>query len=205
MIQRRRLLKLLSGIPLFGTAGIGLGYPNNSQGSKTPFIISEERDLFTELGIRTFINCAGPFTTMTGCLMPDEVLETIKKTGKNYVDLNVLYDKVGERIAELLDCEGALVSSGCFGAMSVGMAGIMTGVDRKLVQQLPNTEGLKNEVIMQESHAGGYTKALSNVGAKIITVKNAEELHQAINDKTALLWFLNKANNLGEIDDEGWV
>lgn len=205
MNQRRKLLKALSGLPLLGWftgAGIASSLPGYR---KTVATYGHNRDLFSELGLRTFINAAGPFTTMTGCLMPEEVLDAIKTTGQNYADLNDLYDKVGERIAELLECEAAIVSSGCFGAMSIGVAGVMTGMDRKLVQQLPNTEGLKNEVIIQESHAGGYTKALSNVGAKLITIKTVDDLEQAINEKTAMLWFLNKANNKGEINDEAWV
>lgn len=185
-------------------AGIGIASVD-ARKNITAATANKGRDLFVELGIPTFINCAGPFTTMTGCLMPEEVLETIKITGRNYVDLNALYDKVGERIAELLDCEAAIVSSGCFGAMSIGMAGVMTGMDRKLVQQLPNSEGLKNEVILQEAHAGGYAKALTNVGAKLVTIKTADELDQAINENTAMLWFLNKANKKGEINDEAWV
>lgn len=204
MNQRRKLLKILSGIPLLGWASgysIGAARP----GYKKTIAYGRGRDLFKELGLRTFINCAGPFTTMTGCLMPDEVLDAIKTTGHNYVDLNSLYDKVGDRIAELLECEAAVVSSGCFGAMSIGVAGVMTGMDRKAVQQLPNTEGLKNEVIIQESHAGGYTKALSNVGAKLITINTVDDLDQAISERTAMLWFLNKANNKGQIKDEQWV
>ncbi|MBK8503284.1 MAG: selenocysteine synthase [Saprospiraceae bacterium] len=204
MVHRRRLLKLLSGIPfLGGTTAVGLATVDSKYIG--PPLLGQDRDLFKELGLRTFINAAGPFTTMTGCLMPDEVLDVIKKTGQDYVDLNSLYDKVGERIAELLDCEAALVSSGCFGAMSIGLAGVMTGMDRELVQQLPNTEGVRNEVIVQESHAGGYTKALTNVGAKLVTVKTTAELALAISDKTAMLWFLNKNNNKGEIKIEEWV
>jgi L-seryl-tRNA(Ser) seleniumtransferase len=142
---------------------------------------------------------------MTGCLMPQEVLNTIKSTGQQYVDLGTLQDKVGERIAELLNCEAAVVSSGCFGAMSIGIAGVISGMDHKIVEQLPDTSGLKNEVILQESHMGGYTRAITNVGAKIILVKTPEDLQRAISEKTALLWFLNKYNKKGDINDEQWV
>lgn len=170
-----------------------------------PTLPGANRDLFKELGLRTFINCAGPFTSMTGCLMPEEVLNTIKSTGQHYVDLGTLQDRVGERIAELLKCEAAVVSSGCFGAMSIGIAGAISGMDHKIVEQLPDTSDLKNEVILQESHMGGYTRAITNIGAKIILVKTPEDLQRAINEKTALLWFLNKYNNKGEINDEQWV
>ncbi len=163
------------------------------------------RNLFKELGLRTFINCAGPITSMTGCLMPDEVLDTIKASGSQYVDLDNLQDKVGERIAELLDCEYATVSSGCFGAMTIATAGVISGLNQKIVDQLPDTTGLKDEVILQESHMGGYSRAMTNVGAKLVLVKTPKELKQAINDKTAMLWFLNRENGKGEIKHEEWV
>jgi len=205
MIARRKLLKVLSGIPFLGSIGaMGLANKNAKQGLKQA-LLGPDRDLFKELGVRTFINAAGPFTSMTGCLMPDEVLDSIKKTGQDYVNLVTLQDKVGERIAELLQCEAAVVSSGCFGAMSIGTAGLISGMDQGIVQQLPYADGLKNEVIIQESHLGGYTKAMSNVGANLISVKTAVDVKAAINDKTAMLWFLNKNNNIGEIDVEEWV
>lgn len=121
------------------------------------------------------------------------------------MDLDDLQDKVGERIAELLDCEYATVSSGCFGAMTIATAGVISGMDQKIVDQLPDTSDLKNEVILQESHMGGYSRAMTNVGAKLVLVKTPKELKKAINNKTAMLWFLNKANNKGEIKHEEWV
>ncbi|NND09059.1 MAG: selenocysteine synthase [Saprospiraceae bacterium] len=205
MIDRRELLRVLGGIPFLGGMASTAVMGSIVEQSWLRPIIGRERDLFKELGLRTFINCAGPFTSMTGCLMPDEVLDAIKRTGQDYVDLNALHDRVGERIAKLLECEGAVVSSGCFGAMSIGVAGVMTGTDREKIQQLPNTEGMKDEIIVQESHAGGYSHALTNIGAKLVTVKTAADVDLAVNDKTAMMWFLNKANNKGELDDKAWV
>tara|TARA_B110000238_G_scaffold148295_1_gene159943 strand:- start:7424 stop:8443 length:1020 start_codon:yes stop_codon:yes gene_type:complete len=137
--------------------------------------------------------------------MPKEVTDAISYGTTEYVNLDDLQDKVGERIAELLECEYATVSSGCFGAMSIGMAGILTGMDPKKVKQLPDTEGMKNEVIMQESHAIGYAQALTNVGAKVIKVKTAKDFEKAINKNTAMFWFLNANTDQGEIKWEEFI
>jgi uncharacterized pyridoxal phosphate-dependent enzyme len=205
MINRRKILKGLSTVPfLGGLAGLGLISGNKANAMMLP-ALHQGRDLFKELGLRTFINCAGPFTSMTGCLMPEEVLDTIKSTGHQYVDLDDLQERVGERIAELLKCESAVVSSGCFGAMSIGVAGAISGMDRKIVALLPYTSGLRNEVIVQESHMGGYSIALTNVGAKMVSVKTPKDVKRAINDKTCMMWFLNKNNNKGDINDEEWA
>ena len=142
---------------------------------------------------------------MTGSLMPKEVIDAINYGSLEYVNLDELQDKVGERIAELLECEYATVSSGCFGAMSIAMAGVMSGKDPKKIKQLPDTTGLRNEVILQESHTIGYAQALTNVGAKLVKVKTAEELENAINEKTAMLWFLNANTDRGDIKWEEFV
>ena len=203
MINRRKVLQSLAALPfagsLFGANSL------SAQTNSAAVVSSLRRDFFKELGLRTFINAAGTYTSMTGSLMPKEVVEAISYGANEYVNLDDLQDKVGERIAELLECEYATVSSGCFGAMSIGMAGILTGKDPKKVKQLPNTEGMKNEVIMQESHSIGYAQALTNVGAKVVRVKTAKQLERAITDKTCMLWFLNAHTDRGEIKWEEFI
>ncbi|MBT8184571.1 MAG: aminotransferase class V-fold PLP-dependent enzyme [Eudoraea sp.] len=203
MITRRKLLKTLSSLPVLGgLAGTGLLTPQLVNASVTKPLT---RNFFKELGLRTFINAAGTYTSMTGSLMPKEVTSAITYGATEYVDLDQLQDRVGERIAELLNCEYATVSSGAFGAMTIGMAGVMCGMDNEKVAQLPNTSGLKNEVILQEAHNIGYTHALTNTGAKLVKVNTARELEKAINKNTAMLWFLNANTEEGEIKWEEFV
>ncbi|RKN82481.1 aminotransferase class V-fold PLP-dependent enzyme [Ulvibacterium marinum] len=203
MSSRRKVLKTLSALPLVG----GLLGPEllRAKVLEETVVKPLSRDFFKELGIRTFINAAGTYTSMTGSLMPKEVTDAITYGTSDYVNLDELQDKVGERIAQLLNCEYATVSSGCFGAMSIGMAGVLCGTDQEKVKQLPNTEGMKNEVILQESHNIGYTQALTNTGAKLIRVKTAKELEKAISKKTAMLWFLNANTEQGEIKQEEFI
>lgn len=203
MINRRKALKSLATLPFIGSF---LGANSLSANPSSAAIVSSvRRDFFKELGLRTFINAAGTYTSMTGSLMPKEVTDAISYGTTEYVNLDDLQDKVGERIAELLECEYATVSSGCFGAMSIGMAGILTGMDPEKVKQLPNTKGMKNEVIIQESHTIGYAQALTNVGAKVVKVKTTRDLEKAINKNTAMLWFLNAHTDQGAIKWEEFI
>ncbi len=203
MGSRRKALKTITAIPFVG----GLMAPSilTAKLTANPPAVPLARDFFKELGLRTFINAAGTYTAMTGSLMRKEVTEAISYGATEYVNLDELHDKVGERIAQLLDCEYATVSSGAFGAMTLGLAGIMCGMDEKKVAQLPDTTGLKNEVIVQKAHAIGYTHALVNTGAKIIEVTTAKELEKAITNKTAMLWFLNANTEMGEIKWEEFI
>ena len=204
MINRRKLLKSITALPFVGSF-VGI-QELSAQTSVTKTVgTALERDFFKELGLRTFINAAGTYTSMTGCLMPKEVTDAIGYGATEYVNLDDLQDKVGERIAELLSCEYATVTSGCFGAMSIAMAGVLCGNDPKKVKQLPNTEGWANEVIIQEGHQIGYAQALTNVGAKVVLVKTAKEMEKAINKKTAMMWFLNANTENGEVKWEEFV
>lgn len=203
MASRRKVIQTLASLPFIGAY---LGPNTLSANPGAAAVVSNvRRDFFKELGLRTFINAAGTYTSMTGSLMPKEVTEAISYGASEYVNLDELQDKVGERIAELLNCEYATVSSGAFGAMSIGMAGIMCGMDSQKVKQLPNTDGLKNEVILQESHTIGYAQALTNVGAKLVKVKTANQLEKSITKKTVMLWFLNANTDQGEIKWEEFI
>ena len=197
MVTRRKLLKTLSVLPVAGTL-LGPGILSAQMLEET-VAIPATRDFFKELGLRTFINAAGTYTSMTGSLMHKEVTDAITYGATEYVNLDELHDKVGERIAALLDCEYATVSSGAFAAMTLGLAGVITGMDEKKVEQLPDMTGLKDEVIVQEAHNIVYTHALRNVGVKIVTVKTRKELVKAINKQTAMMWFLNANTDQGEV------
>lgn len=181
---------------LFGTGMITAG--------STPASLVR-RDYFKELGVRTFINAAGTYTAMTASQMPPEVVDAIQYATGDYVNLDDLQDKVGERIAELLHCEYATVSAGCASAITLATAGVLSGLDEDKVAQIPDLTGLKSEVILQKSHEIGYAHAIRNCGVKLIFVETRKELDKAINDQTAMLWFLNTANNDGEIKYAEWI
>jgi len=163
------------------------------------------RDYFKELGVRTFINAAGTYTFMTGSLMHPEVIEAYNYATNQYVLLDDLQDKVGERIAELLHCEAATITSGAASAITLGTAGVLAGMDPEKVIQIPDLTGMKSEVIMQKSHVIGYAHAIRNCGVKIVEVETRKELEKAINEKTAMMWFFNGNNFVGEIQDEEFV
>ncbi len=199
-MQRRDLLKYLSLTPL--AAGAAVLTPGTAQAAP-----AAKRDLYKELGVRTFINAAGTYTAMTGSLMHDYVKETIMDASTDFCMMDELQDKVGEKIAALVHSEAAVVTTGAFSAMTLGLAGILTGMDLTKVEQLPHLEGtgMKSEVIIQKAHTIVYNHALKNTGCKIIYIETVEELEAAVNEKTALLHFLNIEADKGKIKHEEWV
>jgi len=164
-----------------------------------------KRNLFKELGIRTFINAAGTYTAMSGSLMQDDVMEAIRSTSREFAMLDEVQDKVGEKIAALCHAEAATVTAGCWSALILGTAGVLTGIDQKKVSQLPNLEGMKSEVIVQKAHNKEYVHALTNTGVKIVEIETDDDLGKAVNEKTAMMWFLDYAGPDGKISNEEWV
>jgi L-seryl-tRNA(Ser) seleniumtransferase len=198
-MKRRALIKYLSVAPLAG--GI-TGVTLNTAGAKSLI----KRDLVKELGLRTFINAYGVYTTHTASLMPDEVMAAIQAASKKYVLYNDLQDKVGEKIAAMCHSEAAMVTSGCWSALVLGTAGILTGMDKTKVALLPDVSGFeRNEVILQKTHSGSYDHALTNTGIKRVFVETVEEMEAAINSKTAMTWFYNEADPWGKIGHQQWL
>ncbi|MDO1444959.1 PLP-dependent transferase [Rhodocytophaga aerolata] len=204
MFTRRSLIKRLSAAPFIGS-WFGSSLPFATLGAALP--TAAKRNVIQELGLRTFINAAGTYTAMTASLMPDEVMDTINAASKEFMMLEEVQDKVGERIAKLVHSEAAMVTAGCWSAMVLGMAGVLTGKDEKKIAQLPHLEytGMKSQVIVQKAHNTGYVHAITNTGVMVVEIETLEEAEKAINERTAMLWFLNYAAPQGKITHEEWV
>jgi len=197
MWSRRRFLEIVSGLPLVGGIIEATTMPAAAVAPR-----SASRDYFRELGVRPFINAAGTYTAMTASLMPPEVMEAITYASRHYVMLDELHDKVGERIAALLHCEAAMVTSGAASALTLGTAAVLTGTDRQKIVDLPNLAHMKGEAIIQKSHRFGYDHAVRNCGVRLVEVETREDLERAINNQTAMMLFYNNNNTEGRIRDE---
>lgn len=207
-MKRRDAIKNLSILPVSGVV-LGSALPLESViGAPAPAPTpppAPKRDLIRELGLRTFINAAGTYTFMSGSLMHDEVIEAIRSCSKEFILIDDCQDKVGEKIAAICHAEAATVTAGCYSALVLGTAGVLTGLDLKKVAQLPDVEGLKYEILVQKTHNEGYVHALTNTGAKIVEVETPDDVDRAVNEKTGMMWFLNYAANTGKIGYEEWV
>lgn len=205
-MKRREIVKGLGLLPIGGTF-LGTMFSGKLL-QASPANGKLKRNLLRELGVRTFINAAGTYTTMTASLMHDEVVEAIAQSAKEFCMLNEVQDKVGEKIAQMVHAESAMVTAGAFSALTLGMAGILTGTDKEKVKQIPHRleeSGIKSEVLLQKGHYDGYEQALYNTGIKLIPVETAEDVDRAVNEKTAAMHFLNCNAAEGKIMHEEWL
>jgi D-glucosaminate-6-phosphate ammonia-lyase len=163
------------------------------------------RSVYEALGVKPVINATGTVTVLGGSLMPPEVVAAWTDAARHFVNLVDLQDKVGQRIAKLVGVEAALVTTGAAGALLLGTAAAVTRGDAKFVKRLPDTAGMKNEVILQKTHHSCYDNQLTDVGVKLIDVETAADVARAVNERTALMFFMNVSEGDGRIKRAEWV
>jgi len=186
---RRRFLQGLSAMPLLG-----------SQIEAAP----APRDWFAELGVRSFINAAGTYTRLTSCKMPPEVMEAMNTASQRFVNLDELQTAVGTRIASMLQCEAAMVTSGAAGAITVGAAACLAGKNPERIALLPHATGFPHQVVLQRTHHTNYEHSLLTAGARLIEVETEDDIERAA-PQAAMMFFLNDATPRSTISHERWV
>jgi D-glucosaminate-6-phosphate ammonia-lyase len=165
----------------------------------------EGGSVYERLGVKTLINGMGTVTVLGGSLMPPEVVRAMEEASRHFVYLPDLQAKAGARIAELVGVPAAMVTAGAASAIAVATAAAMTRGEAKKIAQLPDTAGLPFEVVQQKSHHCGYEPQVLLNGARIVTVETREELDRALGERTAMMFFLNKAEPDGRIKRDEWI
>ncbi len=194
MTSRRNILKATAIAYPLCKLSISSSQAQNHYQVPTSF----KRDYFNELGVTPFINAAGNYSAYGGARMRPEVAEAIRFGTYHKAKVSDLHDAVGKRIAALAGSEAAMVTSGAAASMVLGTAACMTMGDPEKIEHLPDTTGMRDEIIIQQNHRYTYDRALIVAGAKMITVASEEELLAAIGPKTAMMfWLLANHNPAG--------
>src|SRR5499433_3005322 len=181
--SRRSFMKLAAAAPLLGQiAARDLYAQAASVVGKDP-----RQNVYTRLGVKTVINCRGTWTYLSGSLEFPEVRQAQVEAAQHFVNMLELQRAVGRRLAELTGAESGIITSGAAGAMAAATAACMAGTDDKHIWQLPDTTGLKHEVIMVGGRSA-FDSAIRLTGSKLVLVYSPEELANAINGNTAMIY-----------------
>jgi L-seryl-tRNA(Ser) seleniumtransferase len=194
-MTRRRMLQTGASLALAGTLPAG----------ESPAASPPKGSVYEALGVKHVINATGTVTVLGGSVMPPEVVAAWVDASKHFVNILDLHDKVGERIAQLVGVEAALVTTGASGALLLGVAAAVTRGDPERIKRLPDTAGMPNEVILQKAHHSCYDNQLTDVGVKLISVETAADVDKAISGRTALLFFMNYLEAEGRIGRTEWI
>src|ERR1051325_3924770 len=188
--SRRSFFKLLAAAPLLSQIAARDLYANTVKA-----VAGGKPNVYSRLGVKTIINCRGTWTYLSGSLEFPEVRQAQLEAAEHFVNMLELQRAVGRRLAELTGAESGIVTSGSAGAMAASTAACMAGADDKLIWQLPDTTGLKNEVVM----AGGrsaFDSAIRLTGAKLVLAHSPEEVANAITENTAMIYTNDLAEKL---------
>src|SRR5512136_332595 len=122
-------------------------------------------DVYDELRVRKVINGLATVTVLGGSLMPPEVLAAMAEAAQHFVEIDELEAKVGQRIADWTHNEAAYVSCGAAAGVVLSTAACMAGMDEARRERLPDTSGMKNEVIVHKCGRVVYDFAIRQAGA----------------------------------------
>lgn len=155
--------------------------------------------IWEELGVTPVLNALGNRTLLGGGTPSPAVRALMEEADEYYANLDELMDSVGEKVAQMLGVEAALVTSGCSAALAVGTAACMTGNDPEKVERIPDTTGMRNEILIQKQLRIKYDRCMSIPGGKLVEVGDTEEtrpeqIEEAIGPNTVAIHYLAPGN-----------
>ena len=153
-----------------------------------------EVNIHEKLGLRQVINVSGTMTGLGASIAVPEVAKAMAEILPQFVEINDLQRAASKVIARLTGAETGFITASCSAGITLAVAGAMTGNNLALIERLPDTTGLKDEVIVQMGHIVSYgapvDQAIKLAGAKPVMIGQATtaydfHLEGAINEKTA--------------------
>lgn len=158
-------------------------------------------DIYSTLGVKKVIDAWGTVTKIGGSRMDPRVLETMTEASKSFVEMDELHQKAGEHIAKLLEVESCCITCGASAGIAISAAACMTGFNPVNSYQLPDTTGMKDEILILKCHRTLYDQALLLSGAKIKEIGTTsyvfpEQIENAINEKTVAFFYVTEAEGM---------
>ncbi|HUG15818.1 MAG TPA: aminotransferase class V-fold PLP-dependent enzyme [Thermomicrobiales bacterium] len=152
-------------------------------------------DIYGRLGLRPLINARGSHTRLGGSIMPAEVLDAMREAAQTYIVLEELQEKASEVIARATGAEAGMVTGGAAAGLILGTAACIAGSDPASIERLPDTSGMKGDVVMHRAHRNGYDHSVRAAGARIVEAGYGHgtipyQLEAAIGEQTALVFYV---------------
>src|SRR6266446_970690 len=181
--SRRGFIRLAAAAPLLGQ----IAAKNAFASAATALGKDPRQNVYTRLGVKTIINCRGTWTYLSGSLEFPEVQAAQREASEYFVNMFELQHAASRRLAELTGAESGMVTSGAAGAMASAAAACMAGTDPKKIWQLPDTTGLKGEVVMYGGRSA-FDSALRLTGAKLVVTQTPQQLEAAAGPNAAMIY-----------------
>jgi D-glucosaminate-6-phosphate ammonia-lyase len=163
-------------------------------------------DIYRTLALAPVINAIGPVTRLGGGSMRPEVARAMVEATEWSVDMTELHARASAIIAEATGAEAGIVTSGAAASLLLGTAACVTGLDPAKMDRLPDTTGMRNQVVIAHSQRNSYDHAVRAAGVQLVEVgipdrisgpgvRDVEpwEYAAAIGERTAAVLYLARA------------
>ena len=150
---------------------------------------------YQQLGVRPVIAAGGPITKQGGSRLRPAVMAAMNDAAGVLVDMDELNRRAGEILAYHTGAEAGVVSSGAAGALVLQAAAVVAGNNPANMARLPDTRGMKNEIIIHRCHRFPYDQCYRSVGAHFVEIGDGRlahpwELESAFSERTAAVAYL---------------
>jgi L-seryl-tRNA(Ser) seleniumtransferase len=179
---RRSFMKLLAAAPLFATIGTRSVAAAVSNAVASTVKRSYTDNIYTRIGVKPLINARGTWTYLCGSLEIPATRQAVEDASHYFVDMFELQAGIGRQLAKLSGAESGMITSGSAGAIASATAGCIAGTDPNHVWQLPDTTGLKNEVIIMPRRSA-FDSAIRLAGGKLVVAMQWRNCRQPLRRK----------------------
>lgn len=183
---------------LLQTAGLLAGgwmLPTRAAAQSLAQSAQTRKSIYESIGVRPLINARGTVTIVGASRTLPEVKRAMEDAARDYVQIDELMEGVGRRLAGLTGAEWGVVTSGASAALTAATVGCIAGGDPDKLAQLPNLQGLKDEVIIPRYSRTAYDHAVKAAGPRMVEVSDRPALESALGPRTAMILVLAGASS----------
>ncbi len=124
--------------------------------------------IYERLGVSPVINAVGPATRYGGAIVSDTVRAAMDEAARYSVGIEELQSAASERISGITGAEAGIVTNGASAALTLAIAACLARFNVSIMNRLPNTSGLPNEVVMPWHQISGYDHAITAAGGRLV-------------------------------------
>ncbi|MEM2905952.1 MAG: SelA-like pyridoxal phosphate-dependent enzyme [Candidatus Bathyarchaeia archaeon] len=152
-------------------------------------------DIYRRFGVKRVINAVGTVTFLGGSAPPKEVLEAMDEAARGYVNMDELQRRASELIAEATGAEAGHVTAGAAAGIVLATAACIAGKDPEKIAMLPNSEGLRNEVVLPKMCSSSFNQCFMLGGGRLVFAGTEDscteqDLEEAVGERTAAIGLL---------------
>ena len=155
--------------------------------------------VYEEIGLPRVVNASGRVTVLGVSTISDKVAKAAVAGGQSYVVVEDLLDKAGEIISQYTGGEDSCPTVCASAAIALSVAGMISKGKKTIMDRLPDSTGLANEIILQKGHVINFNAPIETmlrlgggvpVEAGCATEVVVEDVEELINEKTVALLYV---------------